>query len=361
MTWSKHQVFIIEDSPDDISLILDTLGDKYDPRVYTSGETALRELRKQPPSLVLLDVRLPGVDGFEVCRLLKSFDETADIPIIFLTSEDSSKAEGKCLMLGAADFIKKPVDPEILKRRVQNQIDLLEHMVSQQELYEKLSYKRECDAISNVVITLLNAMDKTTGEHIENTRELYYVTANCFATYRPDLFVNENIDLMAQASSMHDIGKSGIHSAILGKSGALSVDELAQVRQHPRIGGEMIEKLEKVVGQNVFLSYAREMALFHHEKWNGNGYPFSLKGNAIPLCARIMSLVDVYDALTSNRTYRKALPHDTAVRIITEGDGWIQPGDFDPELINAFLLVEDEIVSLQNQVLARSMRNCSNL
>ncbi len=340
MEMKKNKVFIIEDNPTDISLILESMGDDYDISVYTDGESALSAMQTECPSLVLLDVMLPGMGGFEICRLMKGTAVTREIPIIFLTSMTKNIHEKKSLLLGAADFIRKPIEPEILRRRVQNQMYILSQTSFQRMQTSSLLYLKECETIQNMSVLLLKSMDQQTGEHIEKTRDLFYLLAEAYAAKFPDLLSPDEIETMARASTLHDIGKVGIPSHILTKKGSLTSEEITQVQQHTSIGASVIESLEFKLGKNSFLKHAREMALFHHEKWDGTGYPKGLRGEEIPVSARIMALVDVYEALTGVRSYRAGLSTEAACRIITEGDGRTKQGDFDPEVLKVFVSLQ---------------------
>jgi len=346
MDRKKRTIFIIEDNPIDIALILQALGNEYDLRVFTSGETVSRIMEQDPPSLVLLDIMLPGISGFAICEYLKATTSTSKIPVIFLTSQTKTTHETKALALGATDFIRKPIEPGVLKHRVHNQMEILRYLELQQTQASKRILQAECETIQNMAVILLKAIDLQTGKHIENTQRLFTLLAKGFAAMYPGLLDPDTISSMARASVLHDIGKAGIPSQILSKNGPLTSEEIARIRQHPQLGAEIIESLENVVGQSSYTTYSSEMALFHHEKWDGSGYPFGLKGEEIPLSARLMALVDVYEALVSTRSYRAALPHEDAFRIIIKGDNRILPGHFDPKVLEAFRRIEQEFAFL---------------
>lgn len=339
-------LYVIEDSPIDIAMILETLGDAYDIRVYSSGESALLAMEIDRPSLVLLDVMLPIIDGFEVCRRIKITESIRDIPIIFLTTLNSRMDEEKSLLMGAADFIRKPIEPSILKHRVLNQVQLIEKFRDQQIRSCEIISQRECEVIQNTAIVLLRSMDPHTGQHIANTQEIFALLAKGYRTICSEIKDVEHLETMARASTLHDIGKACIPLDILDKKGPLNLQEIHQVRQHTLIGGNIIKSLENVLGYSSFLGFAGEMALFHHEKWDGTGYPYGLRHEKIPLSARIMALVDVYEALTSRRPYRESLTHEEAYHILTKGDGRIHNGHFDPQVLVAFSLVQHDMAAV---------------
>lgn len=343
MKLKKHTVFIIEDNPVDISLILEALGDDYDLRVFTSGQNVFKALDKDSPDVILLDIMLPGIGGFAICERLKAAPSTRGIPVLFLTSHDTSDYEEKALAMGAVDFVGKPVEPTILNHRVRNQVDIFRQSSARQMEAGMRLLQSENETMQHMAVTLLRVMDPHTGNHIENTKKLFTILAERFSSLHPNLLDLETVDVMAQASALHDIGKAGIPPRILCKKGPLSSEEFEEMRKHTRIGAEIIETLESVMGRSDFLRYSREMALFHHEKWDGTGYPIGLRGESIPLSARLMSLVDVYEALTSMRVYREAAPHETVCRIILEGDGRIVPGHFDPRVLEAFRVAQMEL------------------
>lgn len=342
----KDQIFIVEDEPADIDLIVAALEDDYDLRVFTTGESAISALAEGPPDLMLLDVTLPGHDGFSVCRELKNGSSTRDVPVIILTSRTHKTDEERSLVIGAADFIRKPIEPSILRMRVRNQIQRNFRKPRQRTDTGRLLHERECDTILNLTVILLKSVDPLTGVHIEKTSEVFSRVLESYAARYGCRLELADIQAMAKASVLHDIGKVGIPHQILGKKGPLDPEEFARMQLHARIGGKIIDSLEVKLGKTPFLNYAREMALFHHEKWDGTGYPHRIGGRDIPLSARIMSLVDVYEALASRRSYRAALSHETVIRIITEGDQRIRPGHFDPEVLQAFVLVKDELRAL---------------
>ncbi|MDD2462804.1 MAG: response regulator [Desulfobulbus sp.] len=343
---NREIIYVIEDSPLDIALILETIGDAYDIRVYTSGESALSAIKNDRPSLVLLDVVLPDIDGFEVCRKIKTTEFTRDIPIVFLTTLNSTMDEEKSFLMGAADFIRKPIEPSILKHRVLNQVQLLEKYHDQQMRSCEIISQREGEVIQHTAIVLLKSMDPHTGEHIANTQQIFTLLAKGYRTICQEIHDVEQFETMALASALHDIGKTCIPVDILDKKGPLNLQEVHQVRQHTLIGGNIIKSLETVLGNSNFLRFAGEMALFHHEKWDGTGYPYGLSHDKIPLSARIMALVDVYEALTSRRPYRKSLTHKEAYHIITKGDGRIHNGHFDPQVLVAFSLMQHDLAAL---------------
>lgn len=336
----KELIFVIKDSAVNSSIITSALGDEYAIGIYTSGGSALSAMEKVRPDLVLLDLLLPGMDGKDMLRFLKNNRVTRRIPVIILSSRLTSKDEEECLMLGASDFIRRPVTPAVLQMRVRNQVDIMRRISSEHSLTGELLSKKECSAVARTAVSLLKSLDTGAEEYIEDTRELFTILAEGIAQRHPHLLNPSAVFSMAWASMLHDIGKAHIRRHILNKSDPLLPEEVEEIRLHPCRGAAVIQSLMKEMGKSDFLEFAHDIAMFHHEKWDGSGYPFKLRGEDIPLGARIMSLVDVYSALTHRSRVRNALPHQEAVRIITDGDDRTQPGHFDPVVIEAFMAVE---------------------
>lgn len=340
MNKNKRQIFVVEDEPADVTAIVSALGEQYDLRVFLTGESAIAALAGGTPDLVLLDVMLPRHDGYSICEALKKNASTSEVPIIFLTSLTATVDEEKALLMGAADFIRKPIEPSIVRMRVQNQIRNLFQASHIRKLTDRLLDEKASKTLQDLTVTLLASMDPLTGRHIEKTSEMFSLVMANYAAAYPGRLDPSTIPVMSKASVLHDIGLVGIPQYILSKEGPLAPEEHARMRLHPRLGGDMIKSLEGKVGKSPFLRFAREMALYHHERWDGTGYPHGLNEHDIPLSARIMSVVDAYDALTSARPYRPSLSHETVFRIITEGDGKTCPEHFDPEVLHAFMLSE---------------------
>ncbi|WP_028101126.1 response regulator [Pseudoduganella violaceinigra] len=348
---AKKTVLLVDDAPDNLVLMNDLLKDLYKVKVANSGEKALRIALSGPlPDLVLLDVMMPEMDGYQVCRRLKADPATRDIPIIFLTAKSEVDDEKLGLDLGAVDYITKPISPPITLARVRNHLMLKEHadfLRDKNDFLEKEveARTREVVAIQDVTIlamaSLAETRDSETGNHIRRTQ--FYVKALAerlqhhprFSAVLTDGFIN----LLFKSAPLHDIGKVGIPDRILLKPGRFEPQEFEIMKTHTTLGRAAIEHAERSLGTPIaFLSIAKEIAYSHQEKWDGSGYPEGLAGEAIPVSARLMAVADVYDALISRRVYKDGMPHEKAVQILVEGKG----RHFDPDMVDAFLALQDE-------------------
>ncbi|KQZ32584.1 two-component system response regulator [Duganella sp. Root1480D1] len=348
---ARKTVLLVDDSPDNLVLMNDLLKDLYKVKVANSGEKALRiATTGQPPDVVLLDVMMPEMDGYEVCRRLKADPATRNVPIIFLTAKSEVEDERLGLDLGAVDYITKPISPPITLARVRNHLMLKEHadfLRDQNEFLEQevRERTREVVAIQDVTILAMASMaetrDSETGNHIRRTQ--FYVKALAerlkqhprFSAVLTDSYIN----LLFKSAPLHDIGKVGIPDRILLKPGRFEPHEFEIMKTHTTLGRAAIEHAERSLGTPMaFLSIAKEIAHSHQEKWDGSGYPEGLAGEAIPVSARLMAVADVYDALISRRVYKDGMPHEQAVQIIIEGRG----KHFDPDMIDAFIGLQEE-------------------
>ncbi len=340
--YSDCNVMVVDDTEANIDILVETLGEVYDVSVAMDGETALADIAEAPPDLILLDIMMPGMDGYEVCERLKSSEETSSIPILFLTAMTGEQDEAKGLALGAVDYITKPFSPDLVKSRVKNQLELKRHRDHLEDLVKERT--RELELTQEVTIesmgTLAEYRDPETGGHIKRTQ--YYVKAlaehlQSHPKFK-DFLTDSVVDLLYKSAPLHDIGKVGVTDNILLKPGKLTDEEFDEMKKHAAFGREVIAAQVKKLGENSFLRYARELAGSHHEKWNGFGYPDRLAGDDIPIEGRLMAVADVYDALISKRCYKAPFTHEKAVAIITEGRG----SHFDPDMVDAFLELEDD-------------------
>lgn len=343
-------VLVVDDTPENLSLMSDLLREHYRVKVATNGERALRIAgAAEAPDLIMLDVMMPEMDGYEVCRRLKADENTKNIPVIFLTARTDPEDEKIGLELGAVDYITKPISPPLVQARVRNHLLLKSHADFLRDKAEWLesevqSRTRDIQRIKDVTInamaSLAETRDNETGNHIRRTQN--YVKALAQHLSRHDKYASfldrETIDLLYQSAPLHDIGKVGIPDRILLKPGRHTPEEFEIMKTHATLGAEAIMVAEKVLDETEtsFLRFAREIAQNHHEKWDGSGYPAGLKGEEIPLSGRLMAVADVYDALISKRIYKPAFSHDKAVSMIREGRGT----HFDPDIVDAFLEIE---------------------
>ncbi|SEA38375.1 putative two-component system response regulator [Desulfuromusa kysingii] len=335
----KHQILIVDDTCSNIDTLIAVLGEEYDLRVAVDGETALQSLQQNPlPDLVLLDIMMPGMDGYEVCTRLKSSSRTRGIGIIFLTALAENSEQAKGLSLGAEDYITKPFDPAIVKARVRIQLELkgyrdyLEEQVSLRT--EQLAHAQEATIASMAIMA--EYRDPETGSHIQRTKSYIRALAEEIRSTGTQTISKQMLEVLYQAAPLHDIGKVAIPDAILLKPGRLTAEEFTIMEKHTLFGSEAIQRTETIHGDNELLHTAAEIAEFHHEKWDGSGYPHGRRGNEIPLGARLMTIADVYDALISKRPYKEAFSHEVAVKTILEGDGYTHPDHFDPQILSCF-------------------------
>ena len=353
------RILVVDDAPDAIRLIDGLLSPHYRLHVACNGESALRILAGPLPiDLILLDVVMPDLDGYEVCRRLRALPGREDVPVVFLTGNRDPASETAGFAAGATDFVSKPVSAPVLLARVRTHLNLraaasalreqnrtLEARVTERtqalsqlasELAERNSeLDRVRDAIFLAFCSLAEARDNETGNHLLRTQ--HYVRVLALQLRRQPQYAGQlddtAIELIFKSAPLHDIGKVGIPDAILLKPGPLNAVETARMHEHPVIGRDAILMAERLLGAPLpFLRHAREIAYSHHERWDGLGYPEGLAGEAIPLSARLMALADVYDALISRRVYKPPMPHATAVDMILADRG----RRFDPLVTDAF-------------------------
>ncbi|MDD5176394.1 MAG: two-component system response regulator [Sterolibacterium sp.] len=346
----KATILVVDDTPDNLALMNNLLKDNYTVKIANGGEKALKiAMSDMPPDLILLDIMMPGMDGYEVCRRLKQSPATMTIPVIFLTAKHEMEDEQKGLELGAVDYITKPISPPIVMARVNNHLALkaMADFLRDQNDFLELEVARrtrEVIAIQDVTILALASLaetrDSDTGSHIRRTQ--FYVKALAeklrdhprFAWFLTD----SNINMLFKSAPLHDIGKVGIPDRILLKPGRFVPYEFELIKAHTTLGRDAILHAEKELGSNVdFLALAKAIALSHQEKWDGSGYPQGLAGDDIPIAARLMAVADVYDALISHRVYKESMTHQEAVQVMIEGRGT----HFDPDMLDAFIDIQE--------------------
>jgi len=349
-------LLIVDDVPANLSVLGDLLRDAgFHVKAATSGRAALRyAAQTPPPALILLDVMMPEMDGYEVLTQLRQHPATRDIPVIFLTALDSASDEERGLQLGAADYITKPIKPDVVLARVRSQLlarlalDWLrdQNAALEAEVARRLEENELIQTVSiRALAHLAETRDPETGNHILRTQ--CYVRQLAIRLQDHPRF-SATIDalyikMLAHSAPLHDIGKVGIPDAILQKPGKLTAEEWVIMKTHAHLGSDAIEQAEQDIDKPVeFLSLAKEVAHWHHERWDGQGYPDGLAAEAIPVSARIMTLADVFDALISKRVYKDALPFDQAREIIAAERG----RQFDPDITDVFLGGYAEFVAI---------------
>ncbi len=354
----KPTLLVVDDMPDNLTLMSGLLKDKYRIKVANSGEKALKIAETDCPHLILLDIMMPKMDGYEVCRKLKVNPKTSDIPVIFLTAKSEVADEAFGFELGAVDYITKPISPAIVIARVQTHLSMKN---VRDFLHDKNNYleaeiqKRtlELTTIQDVTIhslaSLAETRDNETGNHILRTQHYVKLLAEHLKHHpRYTYFLGDqrNIEMLFKSAPLHDIGKVGITDNILLKPAKLTPEEFEIMKTHTTLGRNSLQQAENRLGIDVpFLFLAKEIAYGHHEKWDGSGYPQGISGEDIPISARLMAVADVYDALISRRVYKKGLSQEESVKIILDGKGT----HFDPDMVEAFAFLQDEFKAIANK------------
>lgn len=344
----QRTVLVADDNRTNIDVLVGALSEDYEIVVAMNGQSALELTLQCHPDLILLDVMMPGMDGFEVCRRLKVNNNTSNIPVIFLTGMAEIKDKSLGFSLGAVDYITKPFDTSEVKTRVKTHLYISiakQQLERQNEILEEKVKERTKELVLTrettieCLASLAEYRDPETGGHISRTKSYVVYLAKQIEHHHKfrDYLNKGTIELLSLSAPLHDIGKVGIPDQILLKPGKLTIEEFEIMKKHSVIGRDALQKAEKKLGYNSFLCIASEIAYTHHEKWDGTGYPCRLKAEEIPVCGRLMAIADVYDALISKRTYKQPFTHVKAVEIIIEGKG----KHFDPEMVDAFLEIQD--------------------
>jgi putative two-component system response regulator len=351
----EHTLLIVDDEPANLAVLTHLLRPHYRVRAVNSGSRCLVAVQPLPrPDLILLDVMMPEMDGYEVLARLRADPATRDIPVLFVTALDDDVNEERGLALGAADYLTKPIRPGVLLARVRTQLDakrgrdflrdqnaLLDAEVARRMRENELTQLVSIRALAHLAET----RDPETGNHILRTQGYVHQLATALQRHPrfSAVLTPRYIDLLTKSAPLHDIGKVGVPDAILRKPGPLTPEEWAVMKTHAEIGAEAIERAEADIETPVeFLVLAKEIAHWHHEKWDGSGYPFGLAGEAIPLSARLMALADVFDALISVRVYKPAMSYEDARDVIVAGRG----RHFDPDVADAFVAGYAEFVRI---------------
>lgn len=346
----EKKILLVDDTLENIDVAIRTLGETYDLIVAKEGKKGFDLAVHEQPDLILLDVVMPGINGYEVCRMLKEEELTEHIPVIFLTSMTSSESKKMGFALGAVDYITKPFEVEELKARVKNHIIVKKYqdgLLKQKELLEMKVEERTYElketmqkmefASLEAILRLSRAAeyrDDDTGNHVFRVG-LYT------AEIARQLSLSENIvKKLMWAAPMHDVGKIGIPDSILQKPGKLTDEEWVTMRNHSVMGAKILEGSSSDI-----INLAEILAHGHHEKWNGLGYPDGKKGEEIPLYCRIVALADVFDALTTERPYKKAFSIEKSFGIIKEERG----NHFDPAVVDAFFAIQDKILEIREK------------
>ncbi len=334
---NRKKILMIDDARLNLATAREVLKEDYALYEATSAKQGFEIMEEVLPDLILLDIIMPEMDGYEMITQLKNNRRLKSIPVIFLAAVADPVSEVKGFNLGAVDFITKPFVAPVMKRRIATQLQLYSY---QNELEEIVEQKvEEVEKMQHMLASgfaeLVESRDGVTGGHIKNTLIYYeaFVEVLQHVPQYKDEVTPEFVKLSVRAAPLHDIGKIGIDDNVLRKQSGLERSEMQYMQTHSELGGATFHKIRKIFPENEFLQIAENMALYHHERWDGNGYPVGLSGTEIPIEARIMSVVDVYDALTSQRPYKKPFTHERSMEIIREGKGT----QFDPDLVDQFV------------------------
>jgi len=352
----RKTVFIVDDDMTNLTVGAAALSDVYNVFTFNSGGLLLKKLARHIPDMILLDVDMPEMSGYEIIKQLRGNKDTGHIPVIFLTAKSDGESELEGLSLGAIDYITKPFSPPLLLKRIEVHLLVESQKTELQDFNNNLLDMVEAKtktvvelqhAILNSLTKLVDRRDDITGGHIERTQRYMYILLKTIIDR--GLFIEESskwdVDLVVHSTQLHDIGKIAIKDSILLKPGKLTAEEFDSIKEHTTVGEDVISEIERNTSENEFLEYAKVFTSTHHEKWDGSGYPRGLKGSEIPLLGRVMALVDVYDALVSERPYKKSFSHDKAVSIITDSSGQ----HFDPDIVELFLSVSDQFVQIASR------------
>lgn len=336
-----EHILIVDDNVTHLKFIEQTLRSYYKVTLLTSAIQTRKFLKKNTPDLILLDIKIPKVSSYELFCTIKSNHDSSKIPIIFLTALNDLKSELMCFELGALDFIRKPFVPKLMLNKIKLHLELLAYKRSLESLVAEKTERIE--NLQNSMLfglaELVECRDIGTGGHIKRTAKYLEILVCSMITegIYSDVLTDKYILNILRSAPLHDIGKIGISDKILLKRGRFDKTERNYMKQHTTLGSMALQKVIDATNGEDFLFIAKDMALCHHEKWDGSGYPFGLSGKNIPLCARMMAIVDVYDALTSERPYKKPFSHFKAVDIILNSAGT----QFEPSIVKAFKSASD--------------------
>jgi len=343
----KNSILVVDDERSNISTLRSILSSEYTVYASSDGEDAIETAEEFIPDVIILDIIMPGMDGYDVITQLKASEKTRNIPVIFITGLNNTDAEEKGLAMGAVDYIPKPFNSVIVKLRVQNQINLVNHT---RTLYERtviLQQRTERllrlqNSMASVLASMAENRDKLSGKHVEQAAAFLKIILG--AMLERNIYIDEikewDFEIIVSSSFLHDIGKVAVPDLILNKTGKLTADEFDIMKSHAIEGEKIIDDIIAEGGDEDFLHNAKIFAGNHHERWDGTGYPRGLKGKNIPLQGRVLALADVYEALVSDRPYRTAYTREKALEIISDGKG----SHFDPQLVDVFIEIKDSLI-----------------
>lgn len=347
MKYMNDIILVVDDDSSNLMLAQKILGKEYRIAAANSGVAAFRYLEKNKPDLILLDINMPQMDGFEAMEKLKENMEYSSIPVIFLTADKSVETETRCFQVGAVDFVGKPFVPDILLSRVRRTLEL-EHYHNHLEdmVKEKTSRIKEIqEHIIAGMANIIESRDNSTGKHVKNTQMYVRMIAEelqkrgLYADVLNEAYIHD----LCNAAPLHDVGKIKVPDSILKKPARLTPEEYEMMKMHTEYSQDIIDDILGDVEEEEYVKMAKAVALYHHERWDGTGYPRGLSGEDIPLGARIMALADVFDALFEERCYKPAIrPMEKIMELLEEGKGT----QFDPVITEVFLSMEGRLREL---------------
>lgn len=348
-TYFDSSILVVDDEDSNLDLMESILREhlsEYEVRSFSKAQSAINSAIEEPPDLILLDILMPEIDGFEVCKRLKANVKIRDIPIIFISALNEKKDKVAAFKMGGYDYITKPFEPEEVVARVTTHLKLRRLQVNLEGLVQEQVKEITDSRIATIVAlsSLAEHRDEDTGKHICRV-QTYCRTLAQHLSAQPEFSTNIDNDFIENiyhASAMHDIGKVGIPDDILYKSEKLTPTEYSTMKKHTTLGAKTLSVAINSYPNNKLIMMGKEIALTHHERWDGSGYPHGLKGEAIPLAGRIMNIADQYDAMRNKRPYKPPFDHDKTFKIITNGDGRTMPDHFDPRILDAFKSLANE-------------------
>ena len=346
----RNKILIVDDVEVNREILIDILANDYDLLQGENGLDAIEIAMSQSDEIavILLDIMMPEMNGFEALEILKANEETKDIAVLMITAANSSQNEILGLTIGASDFISKPFNHDVVKARISSQIKLRDFRLSMNRLVtEKIAQMEHMqEVIIDLLANIVECRDVDSGYHIKRTRHIVrHLVDKLMQTGKLDKSVTPtDVSFIISAVALHDIGKISIPDDILLKPGRLTADEFEIMKSHTWLGAEIAKQLTGLQNPK-YIQHIQDICLYHHEKWDGTGYPMNLTRESIPYSARLMAISDVYDALVTKRVYKEAFSHEKTIEIIQEGSGT----HFDPTLVEVFLQFNEEFKQLSEQ------------
>lgn len=337
------KILVIDDNKTTLAMAKQAIGDEYSVIAVISGYQALKYLEREIPDLILLDLNMPDMDGKQTMLKIKGNEKWGDVPIIVLTVENSPQTEVECLEMGAIDFIAKPFVPQVMKSRIARALELEDYRRRLQLDNEKkrMQLEKMKSQIIMVLANMIDTRDTVTGVHIRRVSAIVETIVKKMRAegMYPEFLDDRYVLSITLSAPLHDIGKIKIPDVVLKKQGDLTEEEFELMKTHTIEGAKILQAFADEIDDNYYLLLGKDMAAYHHEWWNGKGYPYGLKGMKIPFCARVLAVADVFDALISKRSYKQQMTFDQAFDIIKKGSG----GHFDPQIVDVFLSIRPEI------------------